>query len=200
MLRASARLRRATTFAAAAATAVTIAFTFSATPSATAAPLIPPPAKPSINVTTNADHVTIQLGDPNTGLAQVATFCTAALIDIAKAVPLLPSLVTGVLPPLNSIDPALFTWGPSLQVTSALQRQRTYDIPGVRPGIYLGLGICVNPDILHPAVEYKPVFVGSKVQQGSAALGLGSSVITTPGALPAVLAILGAGSLSGTGS
>lgn len=200
MLKTAARLRRVTTFAGATAAAVAMTFTFATAPSASAAPLIPPPAKPTINVTSNADHVTIQLNDPNSGIGHIATFCTAALIDIAKAVPLLPSLVTGVLPPLNSIDPALFTWGPSLQTTSVLLRQRTYEISGVKPGIYLGLGICVNPDILHPAVEYKPVFVGSKVQQGSAALGLGSSVITTPGALPAVLAILGAGSLSGTGS
>jgi len=189
-----------TTFAGATTTAVAMAFAFAAAPSASAAPLIPPPAKPSITATANSDHVTVQLNDPNSGLAQVATFCTAALIDVTKAVPLLPALVTGVFPPLNSIDPGLFTWGPSLDVTSALLRQRTYDIPGVRPGIYLALGVCANPNITHPAVAYQPVFVGSKVQQGSAALGLGSSVITTPGALPAVLAILGAGSLSGSGS
>ncbi|GAB2632289.1 hypothetical protein GCM10027068_09090 [Prescottella soli] len=135
----------------------------------------------------DGNDLTITLTDPNT--SQRLTTCTAALVSVDKAIPLLPSLATGTLPPLSEIDPSVFAWGPSLTTTNFLTRERTYQVTDVPTGIYLTLGICTN--LGGVAVDYAPTFIGPTVQVGSAAIQLGSTVIETPGAVAAILELLG---------
>lgn len=192
------RGRRMRTLAGAVATAA-VAVTMLAMPAtASAAPTV---QKPTMTTTLDGSNLTINLQDPHAGLDHLLTVCTTALLNAEKAIPLLPGVVSGQLPPLDQIDPALFQWGPSLDVTNALARGKTYHVNGLPAGIYVALGVCINPTNLgKPAFDYKPVLVGSPIALGSSALGLGSTVLGTPGAPNAVLTLLGidAGSLSGS--
>lgn len=177
-----------------------LAVSLAATPTASAQ--IPPPEAPTITTTVDGNQVTIDLQDPNRGLAHALTACTAALVDPAKAVNLIPAIAAGTIPPISEIDPEVFTWGPSLVTTNALVRQRTYDVGEIPAGIYIALGICINPNITNPAIDFEPVLVGNKIELGSAVIDLGSTVIDTPGALAAILDLLGidTGSLGSAGS
>lgn len=184
------------------AAAATVAGTAILSLPATASAQVPPPAPPVLTTTLVDDDLTINLVDPNRGLPQALTVCTAALLNAEKAIPLLPDIAAGTIPPLDEIDPALFQWGPSLEVTSALVRERTYQVNDIPPGVYVALGVCVNPNITQPAIDFEPVLVGSKVELGSSVLNLGSAVIDTPGAFGAILTLLGVdtGSLGSAGS
>lgn len=161
------------------------------------------PEKPTITTTVDGNTVDFEMADPNTGFRQALTTCSPALIDIEKAIPLLPSIADGTLPPLEDIDPAMFAWGPRIAATSVAGRNFSEPIPDVPNGIYLAIGVCLNPAALsEPAIAFTPVFVGSPINVGSAALGLGSGVLATPGGLGAVLGLLGidTGSLGSLGS
>ncbi|MGW0173807.1 hypothetical protein ACWDUM_08170 [Rhodococcus sp. NPDC003322] len=188
------------TMAATMAGTATAVLAVSAMAAPTASAQIPPPAPPAISTTVDGNHLTIKLSDPNSGLAHALTFCTAALVNPAKAVPLIPALAGGTLPPLDQIDPAVFQWGPSATTTNALVRERTYEVPDVPVGVYVALGVCINPNITNPAVDFEPVFVGSPIEVGSAVLDLGSAVAGTPGAIEAILDLIGVdtGSLGGS--
>ncbi|WFR73253.1 hypothetical protein P9209_05760 [Prescottella defluvii] len=133
------------------------------------------PAAPTLSTAVDGNDLTITLTDPNT--SQRLTTCTAALVSVDKAIPLLPALATGTLPPLSEIDPGVFAWGPSLTTTNFVTRERTYQLTDVPTGIYLTLGICTN--LGGVAADYAPTFIGPTVQVGSAAIQLGSTVIET---------------------
>ncbi|MFC4603997.1 hypothetical protein [Rhodococcus kronopolitis] len=194
------RVRR--TIAATAAAATVAGAAALSLPATASAQALPPPEPPVLTATLVDNDLTLELDDPNRGLAQALTVCTAALLNAEKAIPLLPDIAAGTIPPLDQIDPALFQWGPSLEVTSALVRKRTYQVDDIPPGVYVALGVCVNPNITQPALDFKPVLVGSKIELGSSVLNIGSAVIDTPGAFSAILTLLGidTGSLGSAGS
>lgn len=155
------------------------------------------PEPPTLTTAVNGNDLTITLTDPNTNKL---TTCTAALLRVDKAIPLLPALETGTFPPLSDIDPSVFAWGPSLTTTNLTTRERTYQLDDVPTGIYVTLGICTNTGGV--ATDYASTFIGPTLGVGSAAIQLGSAVIDTPGALAALLGLLGidAGSLGSVGS
>lgn len=180
--------------------AVAGASTLAAPATASAAPGAQPPV---ITTSVDGNTVSLNLADPNTGLANALVTCTPALIDVAKAVPLLPDLAAGTFPPLDSIDPAMFAWGPVFAGTNAINRNVTWQIPDVPNGVYVAIGVCVRPSaITSPGIAFTPVLVGSPIQVGSAVLDLGSVVVGTPGAVSAILELLGidTGSLGSLGN
>ena len=178
-----------TTTTIAGAAAVALAVSLLAAPAASAQ--IPPPEPPEITTTVDGNSVTIDLVDPNRGISHLLTACTAALVNPAKGVNLIPAIASGTLPPISEIDPAVFEWGPSLLTTNAAIRERTYELGEIPSGVYVAVGFCINPNITNPAVDFEPVFVGGTIEVGSAVLDLGSAVVETPGALTAVLELLG---------
>lgn len=191
--------RPARTFAGGAAAVAIAAVTTLGSPAVSNAQL-PPPAPPEITATVDGNDVALNLKDPNRGLEHALTFCTAAILDVAKAVPLLPGLVTGELPPLDQIDPAVFAWGPALDPTNALARERNWQVTDLPVGFYAAVGVCINPNITKPAIDFAPVLIGSPIELGSSTLQLGSAVLDTPGALSAILTLVGVdtGSLGGS--
>lgn len=148
--------------------------------------VVPAPEAPTLATAVDGNDLTITLTDPN--VTQRLTTCTAALISVEKALPLLPDLATGTFPPLSEIDPSMFTWGPGLP-TSGLNRERTYNVTDVPTGIYVTVGVCTS--LGGVAADFAPTFIGPTIQVGSAAIQLGSTVIDTPGALDAILGLLG---------
>ncbi|TQF69017.1 hypothetical protein FK531_09535 [Rhodococcus spelaei] len=182
-----------------------LALTLLGAPVAAAAPdpasVLPEPVAPTLTTTVDGNHLTIHLVNPNTSLAHIATVCTAALINPAKGVALLPDLAAGTIPPLDQLDPAIFQWGPALNVMTRFVSQRTWEVEDVPAGVYVAIGVCTNPNVTKAAVDFKPVFVGSKIEVGSSVIQLGSAVVDTPGAVGAVLALLGidTGSLGSAG-
>ncbi|WP_430334536.1 hypothetical protein [Rhodococcus sp. ACT016] len=145
------------------------------------------PEAPTLTTAVDGNDLTITLTDPNT--SQRLTTCTAALVSVDKAIPLLPDLAAGTLPPLSEIDRSVFAWGPSLTTTNALNRERTYEVADVPTGIYVTLGFCTN--LGGVAADYAPTFIGPTLGIGSAVITLGSTVIDTPGAVSAILQLLG---------
>lgn len=156
---------------------------------------------PTLDATVDGHTVTIRLIDPHSGAANALTTCYPVLVDIRDAVPLVPEIAAGQIPSLEEVRPALY-WGPPVPGTTAATRDRTWQIADVPSGFYLAAGVCVSPRSGASDPVVSPVLVGSTLQLGSAAIGLGSVVLDTPGMIGVILDQLGVdtGSLGSTGS
>ncbi len=171
------------------------------------------PEPPMFTTAVDGNDVTITLTDLNT---DQSTTCTAALVNVDKATPLLPALAAGTFPPLSEIDPSVFTWGPSSTTTDFTERERTYQVDDVPTGFYATVGICTNTGGV--ASDYALSLIGPSLGLGSAgSLGstgsstgsLGSSVHpdgatgslgSSAGSLGSSAGILGSATGSSTGS
>ena len=166
------------------------------------AALVSAPAAPTLAATVDGHKLQITLTDPNTGPGQASTVCTPALVNIKKAIPLLPAIADGTLPPLSELEDGVLAWGPG-KPTSFAQREQTYDVPDMRTDVYIALGSCFN--VKGTAAAYTPVYIGPKILIGSAVVSVGSAAIQTPGVVAALLGMLGLdtgslGSLAAVGS
>src|SRR5699024_8586850 len=128
---------------------------------------------PVLDTAVHDNTVTLRVIDPHSGAANALTTCYPVLVDIRDAIPLAPVIAGGQTPTLEQLRPALY-WGPAIPGTAAGARDRTWEIADVPSGFYLAAAVCVSPRSGASDPALSPVLVGSSLQLGSAAVGLGS--------------------------
>lgn len=187
--------RLATTLAGMA--AAVLAMTLISAPAASAAPL--EVLQPDLTTTVDGNTVKLDLVDPHpTAVLPInaphyATVCVAGLVLPGEASDLLPALVSGQVPDLREIPESIYGGLPGLIVSTTFSRGGSKTFTDIPAGIYIGVAACFNPVASgsNTTTDIEPVFVGSPIEVGSAAIELGSTMIQTEGALEALLTLLG---------